>query len=254
MKISAIIQARTGSQRLPGKVLMKLSGKPVLGHVVSRVKKAKTVQKVIVATTVLKEDLKIVELVCRWGVGVYCGSENDVLDRYYQAARLFELDHIVRITADCPMIDPDIIDQVVKFYFKNKADYASNALVPTFPDGLDIEVFSFKALEESWRKACWRSEREHVTNYITRRKRKSFKLASYEYKTDLGGKRWTLDNPEDWKFIKVIFKHLYYRNPYFGFKEVLHLLKQHPELESMNSHIIRNEGYLKSIREDERIK
>ncbi|MDD5491130.1 MAG: glycosyltransferase family protein [bacterium] len=249
MKIVAIIQARVGSTRLPGKVMMKLSGKTVLEQVIDRVKASRRVDEIVVATTVAKKDLCIVELCAKKGVSVFCGSENDVLDRYYQVARLFQSDHIVRITADCPLIDPHIIDQVTNLHLRGKYDYTSNTLQLTYPDGQDVAVMTFPVLAQAWKKARLVSEREHVCPYIYKHPAK-FKLKNLAYHTDLSAKRWTLDNPEDYRFIKVLFKNLYPRNHTFGMEEVLHFLDGHPALENINRHLVRNEGYLKSLRED----
>jgi spore coat polysaccharide biosynthesis protein SpsF (cytidylyltransferase family) len=249
MKIWAIIQARLGATRLPGKVLLKLNGRTVLEHVIARVLKAKTINGVVVATTVNKEDLSIVHLVSGKGISVYCGSSEDVLDRYYQAARLFNIEHVIRITADCPVIDPKIIDRVVSDYFKKQADYCSNTLRETFPDGQDVEVFSFKALTIAWRNAKLSSEREHVTPYI-RKRAKLFKLVSYENKIDLSKKRWTLDRIEDYRLLKILFQHLYKNNSFFGMQEIINFLKENSDLEKINGFIVRNEGYLKSLKQE----
>jgi len=248
MKIIAIIQARLGSTRLPGKVLLNLEGRTVLEHVIGRVRSSKLVNDVIVATTINKEDLEIVKLCASLGISVYCGSVDDVLDRYYQTARLFKTDHIVRITSDCPMIDPKIIDEVVKLHLSEKADYTSNTLKETFPDGQDTEIFTFNALKEAWNNANLASEREHVTPYI--RKNPSFKHVNLEYNEDLSQKRWTLDNPEDYEFIKIIYENLYTKNPFFGMKEILKFTNENPEIEKINNSINRNEGYLKSLKEE----
>lgn len=248
MKIIAIIQARLGSTRLPGKVLLDIEGRTVLEHVIRRVKSSKLVTDVIVATTINKDDLKIVKLCANLGISVYCGSEDDVLDRYYQTARLFGADHIVRITSDCPLIDHMLIDEVITLHVQEKADYTSNTLKETYPDGEDIEVFTFAALKEAWKKANLSSEREHVTPYI--RKNPAFKLANLEYKKDLSHKRWTLDNPEDYDFIKSIYKNIYIKNPDFGMEEILKFIDKNPVVEKINQHINRNEGYLKSLKEE----
>ena len=203
MNIIAIIQARISSTRLPGKVLKKIEGKTVLEHVINRVRAAKNLDDVIIATTVKKKDLKIVQLCAKLGVSVFCGSENDVLDRYYQTARLFKADHIVRITSDCPLIDPMVINEVIKLYFREKADYASNTMPETFPDGLDAEVFSFKTLKIAWGNAELPSEREHVTPYI-RKNSNIFKIVNLKCDINLKNKRWTIDEPEDFSFIKII--------------------------------------------------
>jgi spore coat polysaccharide biosynthesis protein SpsF (cytidylyltransferase family) len=247
-----MIQARMSSTRLPNKVLLGLEGKSVLEHVVSRVARAKLVTDVVVATTIKKEDLEIVKLCSGLGFSVFCGSENDVLDRFYQAARLFEASHCVRITADCPMVDPDLIDSVIRVHLDSGSDYTANILEETFPDGEDIEVFTFEALKNSWQNAVLTSEREHVTPYI-RKHPEQFKLTNLRAPQDLGGKRWTIDNAEDYEFLKRVFHELYGRTPFFGMNEVLALLDRQPELERINTHIARNEGYQKSLLEDKKI-
>jgi len=252
MKAIAIIQARVGSTRLPGKVMLKIMGKTILEYGIERVKKAKNIKKVTVAATNKKEDIVIVELMIKLGVAVYRGSENDALDRYYQAAKQFDAKHIVRITADCPLIDPQIIDKVVRRYFKSKADYCSNTLLETFPDGEDVEIFNFKTLSEAWKRAKLLSEREHVTSYITKHPGK-FKLVNFKNKKDLSDKRWTVDEENDFKLIKAILEALYPRNPDFQMEDVLKFLGQNPDLENLNKDIIRNEGYLKSLREDKKV-
>lgn len=247
--ILAIIQARSGSQRLPGKTLLCLEGKTVLEHVIDRVQESRLVSEVIVATTVSRRDLKIVRLCAEQGVRVYCGSEDDVLDRYYQAARVFGAGHVVRITADCPLMDPAVIDSVVRLHLKTRADYTSNVIKATFPDGEDVEVFTFPALQRAWLKAVLPSEREHVTPYITKHPA-SFKLRSFEMRYDLSAKRWTLDEKDDYRFIRLVYKHLYRKHKIFTMEQVLGLLEKHPEYEKINHAILRNEGYLRSLRLD----
>ena len=249
MSIIAIIQARVGSTRLSGKVLKKIEGKTILEHVINRVKAAKSLDDVIVATTVKKEDLEIVKLCANLGISIFCGSEDDVLDRYYQSARLFKADHIVRITSDCPLIDFKIIDDVTNLYFKEKVDYVSNTILETFPDGEDVEVFGFKVLKMVWENAKMSSEREHVTPYI-KNNPKIFRIVNFKYETNLADKRWTIDESEDFEFIKIIYKNLYPKDPLFGMDKILYFLKKHPDVERINKNIIRNEGYLKSLRED----
>lgn len=247
--ILAIIQARIGSTRLPGKVLLDLEGKTVLERVYERVFASRKIDKVIVATTVSENDLKLVETCAKSGISVYCGSEEDVLDRYYQAAKLFGAKHIIRITSDCPLIDPAVIDDVIELYFRGKVDYALNTLKETYPDGEDVEVFSFKTLKKAWKEANLLSEREHVTPYI-RNHPEYFSLANLEFNEDHSAKRWTLDNKEDYKLIKVIYANLYHENNLFSMQDILTFLSGHPELEEINSHIGRNEGYAKSLKED----
>jgi len=253
--VLAIIQARYGSTRLPGKVLLNVLGKSILEYVIERVKKAKNIKDVIVATTTSKKDLQIVNLVERIGVAVYRGSEKDVLDRYYQAAKLFKAKHIVRITADCPLIDHQIIDDVINYYFELGADYCTNGFASeeTFPDGEDVEVFSFAALNDAWQNAKLLSEREHVTPYIIKHPRR-FKLVGFKNKVDLSDKRWTLDEKKDFEFIKVVLQSLYPVNPDFKMDDILEFLQRNPYLEEINKGIVRNEGYLKSLREDGEVK
>ena len=249
MKILGIIQARMSSIRLPSKVLLDLEGITVLEHVIERVKLAKMIDEVIVATTIKKEDLKIVEICNNIGIKSFCGSEKDVLDRYYQVTKLYKTKHIVRITADCPLIDPRVIDKVIKLHLKEKVDYTTNTLKETFPDGEDVEIFIFEALNKAWQNAKLLSEREHVTPYI-RKHPKIFKLRNLECDKNLSNKRWTLDNPEDYEFIKVIYKNLYVKNHLFGIVEILEFLNKNPEIETINQQIKRNEGYLRSLKSD----
>jgi spore coat polysaccharide biosynthesis protein SpsF len=249
VSIIAVIQARISSTRLPGKVLKKIEGKTVLEHVINRVKVVKNLDDVIVATTVKKEDLEIVKLCANLGISVFCGSEDDVLDRYYQAARLFKAKHIIRITSDCPLIDFKVIEGVVDLYFRENANYATNTIPETFPDGEDVEVFSFKALKIAWENAELSSEREHITPYI-RNNPSIFKIVNLKSNINLSNKRWTIDESEDFKFIKIIYKNLYPKDSLFGMETILNYLRNNPEVEKINKNIIRNEGYLKSLKED----
>lgn len=249
MKTYAIIQARNGSSRLPGKVLFRILNKTILEYIAERVKRAATLDGVIVATTTQKEDDQIEVLMKSAGVKCYRGSTEDVLDRYYQAAKLFKVDPIVRITADCPLIDPKIIDSAVNSYFKSTADYCSNVLDVSFPDGQDVEVFSFKALEDSWQNAKMLSEREHVVPYIKKHPQR-FKLVNFNNEVDLSAKRWTLDERKDFEFIKTILEALYPVKPEFKMEDVLEFLKNNPRVEKINQGINRNEGYQKSLKED----
>jgi spore coat polysaccharide biosynthesis protein SpsF len=253
MKILAIIQARTGSTRLPNKVLLKISNKAVLEHVIERVKKSKFVTGILVATTTNKEDQKIVTLCNHIGIMVFQGSENDVLDRYYQAAKSIKPDHVVRITADCPLIDPKVIDDVVSMHLNKNADYTTNIMVETYPDGEDVEVFTLATLEKIWKNAKLKSEREHVTLYI-RNKKRLFRIHNLKNTVNLSGYRWTLDNKEDYDLIKTIYKHLYSRNSCFGMKETVKFLNKKKGLNRINHHIRRNEGLQKSLQEDKIIK
>lgn len=244
----AIIQARTNSSRLPEKVLKKIEGKTVLQHIIERVKESKLLDEIVVATSMSRSDLKIVELSVKLGIRVYCGSENDVLDRYYQAAKILYADNIVRITADCPLHDAAVIDHVLQIHLQNKSDYTSNVLETTFPDGLDCEVMTFQTLEETWKKATMASEREHVTLYTINNH--YFKKTSIVDKEDHGIERWTLDTAKDLQFIQEIYKRLYHRKQYFSYKDILLLLDKNPELRQINQGIKRNEGLKKSLKND----
>lgn len=248
MKNLLIIQARTGSSRLPNKVLKDLCGRPMLQHIIERTLLCKKVDKVMVATTVRKEDNTIDSLCRRVGLDCYRGSENDVLDRYYQVAKQFEPVNIIRVTADCPLIDPDIIDEIVEIHEKGAYDYTSNTLKETYPDGLDTEVFKYSILKEAWEKASMASEREHVTPYI--KFKEEFKRYSVERSPSLAEKRWTVDTDKDYEMISMIYNELYRDGQFFKTQDVLEVLIRHPEIEEINANTIRNEGYKKSIDND----
>lgn len=241
-----------GSSRLPGKVLKKILGKPMLELMIERLKRSKTVDRIIIATTDSPEDKKVADLAEKAGVDFYRGSENDVLDRYYQAAKRFGAsDIIVRLTGDCPLIDPAVLDEAVDFYKKNKRkfDYVSNVHPPTFPDGMDVEVFSFESLEKAWSSAKLPSEREHVSAYMANHP-EIFRIGNLSYKKDLSDMRLTVDNEEDFILIKKIFQLLYKGNKNFNLKDVLNLFDSRPELLLINRHIKRNEGYSESLKKD----
>jgi spore coat polysaccharide biosynthesis protein SpsF (cytidylyltransferase family) len=249
--VLAIIQARIDSTRLPGKVLLPIvDNKGALELMLERVHRARQLQKIVVATTTSPKDDRIVDLCKRLGYECFRGNEVDVLDRYYRAALAFgSPEVIVRLTGDCPLHDPVVIDKFVSCFLDSEVDYVSDADPPTFPDGLDTEVFSFSVLEKVWKEARLKSEREHVTSYI-RKHADKFKMITVECEKDLSDHRWTLDEKEDYEFIKHIYKNLYKRKPAFGMEEILGFLARHPELEAINKHISRNEGYQKSLKED----
>jgi spore coat polysaccharide biosynthesis protein SpsF (cytidylyltransferase family) len=249
MKVLGIIQARLASTRLPEKIFLKLEGKKVIEHVINRVQAAQLVDDILVATTSKKIDIKVVNLCSSIGIKCFSGSEEDVLDRYYQSAKSFKPEHIVRVTADCPLIDPEIIDSVIDLHLKKKADYTSNVISGRFPDGEDVEVFTFNTLYRAWHDARLFSEREHVTPYM-KKNSDIFKIGSLDCNRDLSGKRWTLDNPEDYEFIKIIYRNLYPENHLFGMKEIIEFINNNPDIENINKWIERNEGYKKSLKKD----
>lgn len=247
MRVVSIIQARMSSTRLPGKVLMTLAGQPVLGHVVKRIRACQTIADVVVATSSDATDDDI-EVWCKSvNVSCYRGSLNDVLDRYYQAAILHGADAVVRITADCPAIDPTIVDEVVHEFLAG--GYEFYGLAGEFPDGLDCTVFAFSALARAWREAVLPSEREHVGPYIEKHPG-IFKSGSLKKFSGLSHYRWTLDEPRDYEFLQRVFSRLYQPDQIFLASDVLALLENEPELMQLNSEIVRNEGYLKSLIED----
>jgi len=200
--ILAIVQARMKSTRLPGKVLKMVNGKPLIEILLYRLSQSKKIDKIVIATSENKENDILTEIVEKLGFDVFRGSEENVLDRYYQAARRYSPEAVVRITGDCPIIDPQLVDEVIGLYQKNNVDYVSNTEPPTYPDGLDTEVFSFTALETAYNKAEKYFEREHVTPFI--RTNRQFKRANYVNETDFSGERWTVDDPEDFEVINNI--------------------------------------------------
>ena len=199
MKIAAIIQARMSSKRLPNKVMLPLSGKPVLEHVIERLKYSKIIQDIIVATSSDISDQKIVDYCKKKKINFFCGNLTDVLDRYYQAAKKNNIDVVVRITSDCPLIDPEVVDEVLKNFFLN--DYDLFSLGGEFPDGLDCQVFKFSALAKSWDEATLKSDREHVGTYIENTNPKSFKTGALKKFKNLQNYRWTIDQIEDYEFL-----------------------------------------------------
>jgi glutamate-1-semialdehyde aminotransferase/spore coat polysaccharide biosynthesis protein SpsF (cytidylyltransferase family) len=242
--ILAIIQARMGSSRFPGKTMATISGKPMLWHVVRLVRAARTVDEVMVATTCIASDDPIASFCQREGIACFRGSEDDVLDRFYQAAKEKQADVVVRITADCPLIDSEVIDSVVTRFQEGGSDYASNTLRYTYPDGLDTEVFSFAALERAWSESVKPSEREHVTPYLLSGKFHTVNVES-ESPVPLGTHRWTVDYPSDLEFVRKIHAE-FSGNGGFGYRDVLDLLKRRPDL-AVTPTIISNEGYYSSL-------
>jgi glutamate-1-semialdehyde aminotransferase/spore coat polysaccharide biosynthesis protein SpsF (cytidylyltransferase family) len=250
MKTLLITQARLGSSRLPGKVLKKIKSKTLLQIHLERLTTSKEVSQIVVATTDKQEDEQISNLVKQLGFSVYRGSENDVLDRFYQAARPYAPDLVVRVTSDCPLIDASLVDEVIRFGKSHDAEYCSNNLVENFPDGQDVEVFEFKALETAWNEANLMSDREHVTPYIRRNSThfggKKFKSINYPAPEDYSRIRMTVDEPKDFELISVIIKN---QGLDKSWREYTQYMIDH-ELTKINNGIVRNEGYLKSLNND----
>ncbi len=247
--LTAIIQARLGSTRLQGKTMMDLEGEPLLGHLIKRIRKSKYVSDIVIATTTYERDGLIVKYADENRLPVYRGSEQDVLDRFYQAALLFKAQVIVRVTPDCPLLDPRVSDRVIAKFLDGGYDYVSNTIVPTYPDGLDTEVFSFAALERAWNEAALPSEREHVTAYIVKHP-ELFRHCNVTNSEDLSAMRWTVDTARDYEFVSGIMKKLGKRDEIFHMEDVLRILKENPELLEINRGINRNEGYAASLMKD----
>lgn len=243
--VVAIVQARMGSSRLPGKVLMDIAGAPMLWHVVQRARRATTLDRVRVATSTATADDAVATWCATTGVECCRGSEHDVLDRYYQAAIQAGADVVVRLTADCPLLDPVVLDRVVTCFLTGSYDYVSNVAPPTFPDGLDTEVFTFAALQRAWQEAHRPSEREHVTPYL-RQHPELFRLENVTHSPDLSGLRWTVDEPADLAFVRAVYS----EGTEFGLAEVCALLARQPALGQVNSDILRNAGYARSLQEE----
>ena len=241
-KKTIILQARTGSHRLSKKVLRKIQGRPLIWHVINRIKKTKSVEQIVLVTTKKKEDSILLKIASENGIKAYSGDNVDVLNRYYQCALMFKADPIIRITGDCPLIDPQIIEEILEFYLNHNYDYVSNTIIPTYPDGIDVEIFSFKALKIAAHLAKKKSDREHVTPYIKRCHNK-FKLYNYRYKKNLSVYRWTVDEEKDLKMIRKIYQKMKPKT-IFSMKEILQILSYYPKIFDINKGIIRNEGYL----------
>lgn len=253
MKMLAILQARTSSTRLPGKVLKPLLGKPMLARQIERLRRVKLVDELLVATSIDPSDDALVALCEAEKLDCYRGSLDDVLDRFYRAAESRSAVNVVRLTGDCPLTDPLVVDHTIEFYLEGQFDYASNALEPTFPDGLDVEVFRFSCLETAWREAASPAFREHVTLFIYRHPER-FRTGCYRNSTNLAHLRWTVDEPQDYEFVKRVYEALYPGNPRFTMEDVLRFLAQHPDALALNRGTARNEGLARSLLHDSHLK
>ncbi len=245
--ILAILQARYSSSRLPNKVLKPILGKPMLLHQIERLKNSKMIDKIVVATSVENSDNVIEKMCIDSNIEIFRGDLCNVLDRFYQCAKLYHPSYIVRLTGDCPLTDWEIIDEVIQYCINGNFDYVHTSL--KFPDGLDAEIMTMSALEYAWKGAVLPSEMEHVTQYIYNMKDK-FNSGVVESDKDLSHIRWTVDEYEDFILVEKIYQALYNDNPLFLTDDILNLLEMYPELTKINNIFIRNEGLNKSLQED----
>ena len=237
-RVVIILQARMGSSRLPGKPLKKVLGKVLLSYQLERLRRVEFASELIVATTSKEEDNSIEELCLVEAIPCFRGSELDVLDRYYQAAKQFQAETVIRVTGDCPLIDPLVVDQVIEFYLNSfpKYDYVSNSLERTYPRGLDVEIFSFALLEQAAKEAKLKEEREHVTLYFYTHP-ELFSLGNLGQSKDQSYHRWTVDTPEDLDLIAKILMELYPKIPCFTTDDILKVFDHHPDWIKINAHI-----------------
>lgn len=249
--VVCVVQARTGSTRLPGKVMEDIQGRPMLWHVLTRLTRCAGLDTVAVATTTEPSD----DAIERWseenGYFCYRGSTDDVLDRYYFTAKKLHAGTVVRVTSDCPLVDPYLIERIIDEFSSTDCDYASAA--GTWPDGLDAEVFTFSALEQAHREARLKSELEHVTPYIWKNTER-FKVRSIECDRDLSNMRWSVDDARDLEFMRAVYGELYKEGGIITTGEVLDLLEKRPDIFEINAGTMRNEGYAKSLKEDHTVK
>lgn len=244
--IVAIIQARMGSTRLPGKVLKEVNGMPLLKIMLQRVALSKKIDKFVVATSMLTNDEPIVKFCNNEGVELFRGSETDVLSRYYECATKFEATVIVRLTADCPLIDPAIIDDVIELFASSQVDYAANTVPPensTYPDGSDVEVFSYSALTRAHNEADTPSDREHVTFYFWKNADRGFKTAQAKNTEDWSRFRLTVDYPEDLEVIEHIVSELYNNNKAVPLTEIIQFLKMRQDIYALNNKYYFGQGW-----------
>ena len=244
--VLAILQARVSSSRLPSKVLMPILGRPMLLHQLDRVRRARSLDALVVATSTDASDDAIAQLCAAEGVGVFRGSLNDVLDRFYQAALPHGPRAVVRLCGDCPLADAELIDRVVEFFQSNDFDLAG---AENIPDGLDVEIVRFDVLENAWHIATLPSDREHVTLFVHRQPEK-FRIGRFKPEPNPSKLRWTVDEPQDFELVSRIYEALYPHNPAFTTKDILALLAAQPELLNVNSGIRRNEGLERSLAAD----
>ena len=251
-KITCVIQARTDSKRLANKVLKEIEGTPMICHIINRIKRSRNVEQIILATTDNNSDKILLDIAEKFKIIGFAGDEDDVLERFFDAATSFSADPIVRITGDCPLVDPELLDIMIQIFLENKYDYISNTIERTFPDGLDIEIFSFDALKKAHEEAKWSSEREHVTPFIIKNQ-DLFKVYNYKNKQDLSNLRWCIDEEDDLLMVKQIF-HEMGNKQFFSTDDIIELISKNPRIAETNRKIKTNEGYKKSLKNDKLIK
>ncbi len=240
-KVAAIIQARMTSTRLPGKVLMNIEQKPMLWHIINRLKSSVKIDDIILAIPDTKENDSLEIFSKKNNIDYFRGSEEDVLSRYYNSAKKYHAEVVVRITADCPLIDPEVVDMAIEKHLASGADYTSNILERTFPRGLDVEVFNSKALAKSYKEAKESYQKEHVTPYIWELPEK-FHLANIENPENFSHMRWTVDEREDLEFVREIYKRLSKTGKIFLMRDITNLLKKYPELMEINKNVKQKEA------------
>ena len=243
--ISAIIQARVSSTRLPNKIFAEIEGKPLIYHIVNRISRSKKVDNILIATTINPADDTLIDWAKKNKIQYFRGSEDDVLDRYYNASKSIKADIVARITSDDPFKDPTILDNVINLLLEKKLDFACNNNPPTFPEGLDIEVFTFEALEKANTRSNDGFEREHVTQYFYRHP-ELFRQGNYFNASNLSKLRWTIDTEKDMEMAKVIYRELYKTDEIFLFEDILELLKRNPHIVEINSSVKRSAMYNKA--------
>lgn len=248
--ILAIVQARFSSTRLPGKVLLPLLDEPMLIKQLERIQRAKNINQIVVATSVDQTDDAIENICLAHHKRCFRGSLMDVLDRYYQAAKFYQPQHIVRLTGDCPLIDADIIDQVIALHLQQQNDYTSNVTPPSFPDGLDVEVMTFATLTKMWQRAILPSEREHVTLHIHHQP-ELYQMGNLSCPMNYESWRLTVDTEQDYNVVKNIYAALYSKNPRFTFNDIIHYIDRYPEVLQLNNRQSRNQGMKASLLLDE---
>jgi spore coat polysaccharide biosynthesis protein SpsF len=249
MTTIAVLQARFSSSRLPGKVLKPVLGQPMLSLQIERIQRSRLIDRLIVATSNLEDDDPIAYLCDQLEVECFRGSLDDVLDRFYQAIISVTPDNVVRLTGDCPLCDPIGIDRLIDFHVAGGYDYSSNTIVPTYPDGLDVEIFRFSCLAAAHKEAILPSQREHVTPFIHQQPQR-FKLGDYRNEIDLSSLRWTVDEQLDLDLITKIYESLYPANPEFTTEDILAWLQANPDWKFYNTKFQRNEGLVKSLLAD----